>query len=354
MRILIDVNHPAHVHLFRYAAREWESRGHHVFWTARDKDLVVELLQHYGFEYRVLSTYSAGLARMAINLAVRDRKLFRMVRKLRPDVMLGTSINITHVSRLTQSRSIFFTESDPHLIRLISHLSFPFADLIVMPDILPDTWPSKQVKYPSYHELAYLHPRHFTPDSGVLNDLGVAPDEPFFLLRFIGWGASHDVGQGGLNLKARRRVIEALQLRGRVLITAEGKLQSEFEPYRIRLAPHRIHDALYYATLFVGDSQTMTVEAAVLGTPAIRCNTFVGRCSVIEELEHKYGLTYGFLPKDEDKMFDKIMELLGDENLHNRWQQRRRRMLKDKIDLTAWMVDFVENYPESWYRYRET
>ena len=104
--------------------------------------------------------------------------------------------------------------------------------------------------------------------------------------------------------------------------------------------------------MFIGDSQTMTAEAAVLGTPAIRCNTFVGRISYLEELEHKYGLTYGFVPGEEERMFDKIVELLSTEDLKKTWQEKRSRMLKDKIDLARWIVDFIENYPQSLYDYQ--
>jgi hypothetical protein len=96
--------------------------------------------------------------------------------------------------------------------------------------------------------------------------------------------------------------------------------------------------------MFVGDSQSMTIEAAVLGTPAIRCNTFVGRCSVIKELEQRYKLTYGFLPHDEIRMLDMIEDLLKVKNLKERWSLRRDAMLEEKIDLTAWMVPFVEEY----------
>jgi predicted glycosyltransferase len=347
MRILIDANHPAHVHLFRNAAREWESRGHRVFWTARNKDIVVDLLRYYGFEFQVLSTYRRGLARMALDLVVRDWKLFRLARQLRPDVMLGTSVNITHVSRMVPARSIFFTESDPQLIRLIAYLSFPFADAIVMPDVLPDMWTIKQVKHTSYHELAYLHPKRFAPDPSVLYELGVAPGEPFFILRFIAWGASHDVGEGGMNLEARRRVIQALAPYGHVFVTAEDGLQSEFAPYRIRIKPHRIHDALYYATLFVGDSQSMTIEASVLGTPALRCNSMVGRTAIIDELEHKYDLSYGFWPHEIDELIVKINELLQMEDIKSKWYEKRARMLEDKVDFTEWMVDFVEHYLEN-------
>ena len=88
----------------------------------------------------------------------------------------------------------------------------------------------------------------------------------------------------------------------------------------------------------------MTIEAAVLGTPAIRCNTFVGRCPVIEELEHRYELTYGFLPHEEGRMLNTIERLLDTGNLKGEWLRRRDNMLKEKIDLTAWMVPFVEDY----------
>jgi len=99
--------------------------------------------------------------------------------------------------------------------------------------------------------------------------------------------------------------------------------------------------------MLIGDSQTMTSEAAVLGTPAIRMNSFVGRISYLEEEEHRYGLTYGFKPDQFDQMVLKIEELLKMPNLKQEWQKRRQKMLSEKIDVTAFMVWFVENYPDS-------
>ncbi|MCD4741346.1 MAG: hypothetical protein K8R67_02525, partial [Desulfobacteraceae bacterium] len=86
---------------------------------------------------------------------------------------------------------------------------------------------------------------------------------------------------------------------------------------------------------------------AVIGVPAIRSNSFVGRISYLEEEEHKYELTYGFKPDDFDNMLKKIDALLKLPDLKKEWQKRRKKMLKDKIDVTAFIVWFVENYPES-------
>ena len=49
MNILIDVGHPAHVHLFRNAARIWVEHGHRVIYATRDRKLVPELIEAYGF-----------------------------------------------------------------------------------------------------------------------------------------------------------------------------------------------------------------------------------------------------------------------------------------------------------------
>jgi hypothetical protein len=228
--------------------------------------------------------------------------------------------------------------------RMFARLTYPFADIIVTPDVLPDDLGKKHVKYPSYQELAYLHPNHFTPDPKILEELGVDEGEPYSILRFVSLQAAHDKGQRGLSLDAKRALVKLLGNYGPVFITSERTLPPEFEPYRIAIAPHRVHDALAFASIFVGDSQSMTIEAAVLGTPAIRCNTFVGRCPVIEELEHRYGLTFGFLPGTVDKMLLTIEELLKNKELREKWRIRQQEMLEDKIDLTMWMVNFVENY----------
>ena len=106
-----------------------------------------------------------------------------------------------------------------------------------------------------------------------------------------------------------------------------------------------MHDILYYAQMLVGDTQTMTTEAGVLGTPAIRCNTFVGENDMgnFLELEKNYGLIFNY--SDPKKAIDKAIELLHENNLKEQWKIKRNNLLKDKIDVTAFMVNFTENYP---------
>jgi predicted glycosyltransferase len=85
------------------------------------------------------------------------------------------------------------------------------------------------------------------------------------------------------------------------------------------------------------------MESAVLGVPSIRYNSFVEKISYLIEMELKYDLTYGFLPgRDEEKMLNKIDELLYKEGLTKEWQVKRVNMLTEKYDFNNWIIDFFE------------
>ncbi len=61
MHILVDIIHPAHVHFFKYAITLWREQGHKVSITARQKDIAIDLLDRYGFDYIDLGRAGQGL-----------------------------------------------------------------------------------------------------------------------------------------------------------------------------------------------------------------------------------------------------------------------------------------------------
>ncbi|MBK6641096.1 MAG: hypothetical protein IPG39_07565 [Bacteroidetes bacterium] len=99
--------------------------------------------------------------------------------------------------------------------------------------------------------------------------------------------------------------------------------------------------------MLIGDSQTMTAEAAVLGTPALRYNDFVGKLSYLEDLEHNFGLTYGFKTSNSEGLIAKVAEMVNNPNLKQEWAEKRKVLLTKKINLAAWMVNLLANYPNS-------
>jgi len=348
MRILIDIGHPAHVHLYRNFIKEMQARGHQFWIIVKNVESSKKLLRIYNIPFIEIgekkdSLLGKGLKQLRYNWILQG-----VVRKNSISIGLGSSITVPHVSKFTKMCSVVFDDDDDQVELLFTYFAHPFSDFLLSPDVLKNKRRKQStIYYSGYHELAYLHPNRFLPDPEVLREINVNKDEMFFILRFNAFKAHHDLGISGLSLEDKKRLIIKLIGKGKVFITMERELEPEFEKYRLKISPEKIHSLIYYATMLIGDSQTMTSEAAVLGTPAIRSNSFVGRISYLEEEEHKYGLTFGFLPDQTDAMFAKIDELLAMPDLKEEWQRRRTKMLSDKIDVTAFMVWFVENLSDS-------
>jgi uncharacterized protein len=342
--MLIDIGHPAHVHLFRNAINAWRRRGHEIVITIRDKDITARLLSRYGLAYTLVSKPRRSTLGLMVELIEHDLGVLRVAKCHKSELLLGTSVSISHVSRLVRAKALVFNEDDARVVKAFSTLAYPLAHAIITPTCLNEDYGDRHIQYNGYQKLAYLHPNVFTPNPSVLNKLGVKHGDTYFIMRLVALQAAHDKGAVGLSLSAQQNLIQALSQRGKVFITNEGPLPEVFEPYQMQINIEDMHDALAFATLLVSDSQTMTAEAAILGTPAIRCNSFVGRISYLEELEQRYQLTYGFRPDDEDKMYAFIVNLLEQQNLREIWEQRRGKMLSEKIDVNAWMINFVESY----------
>jgi uncharacterized protein len=332
MRVFVTIQHPAHVHFFRNAIAELEADDHDVHVFAREKEMAVELLQRYDINHDVLAGTASGLSELARVQATYEVRLLRRAVQLKPDVITAIGgVAAAHVAKVTGARSAIFYDTEH--AKLIQNLAFPFADAVYTPDCYTRNVGSKQIRYPGYHELAYLHPDRFTPDPAVVEDLGLGPEETFTVLRLVEWGASHDVGQGGFD--DVRDVVERLEDAGsEVLITSERSLPSSLESRRATVPPHRMHDLLAFADLFVGEGATMAAESAVLGTPALYVNTLT--MGYTDELDERYELLFNYQQEDRHaRALEKAVSILeGDTD----WQERRERLLDDKVDTTDVIV----------------
>ena len=341
MKILVDVMHPAQVLLFKNAILQWRKLGIEVIITSRQKDILLHLLDDLGWQHHCISSSNPGFWGLIKETIVRDYRLYKIVKKEKPRFLLGSSPMITHISTITSAQSIVFDEDDRSVKKLMASLRDPFANYMCTPKVLKEYKGKKHFKHNSTHKLAYLHPNQFKVDYSVLKDLNIEEDEPFFLIRLSSLRAIHDVGESGFTESLQKELITKLQKRGRVFISSEKELPNYLEPYKIKIPPLKIHSVLKLARMFIGDSQSMSVESAVLGTPAIRYSSFAGRLSVLEELEHKYELTYAFNIGQEKEMFVKIDELLNMPDLQTIFKQRYEKMLEDKVDLTQWIINLV-------------
>lgn len=346
MNILVDIGHPGHVHLFRHLSAELQKRGHIIHYSVRDIPVAKRLMGHYGMTpYVDLGAKSDTLGGKALAVLRQDAQLLRYVKKNNIDIGLSSGISLCHIAQMTHLKSIVFDDDDDIVEPLVTRFEHPFATVVFTPDcIIRKT--NKAVYYPGTHELAYLTPKRFSPNPAVLQHAGLAKDERFFIMRFVALKGHHDMGQQGLTLVQKKALIELLTPHGRVIITAERAIEPEFEQYRLPVPPEEIHSLMAYSTMFLGDSQTMTSEAAVLGVPALKCNTFAGRLSVPNMLEQKYDLCYAYQPSQFDEMYHHIEKLLAcdPEKLKSEWQAKQQRLLADMTDPTEYFANYIEQH----------
>jgi predicted glycosyltransferase len=339
MRLLFDLGHPAHIHLFRNLIKRTRDEGGEVLAATREKDVTVSLCQAYHIPQVVLSRANPShLLTGGWELLNRTLKLLWVALRFKPNALLGTSLSIGIVGRLIGRPSFVFNEDDTDVNPLLAQIAYPTCTYIVTPECLKhENHGQKQLTYPGYHELAYLHPDHFTPDSTVLNSVGLDLNEPYFILRFVALKAQHDTNASGLSVGVAQELVEMLIAQGRVLITAEEELRSEFKAYQFPLPPDKLLDVLAFASMYIGDSQTVTAEAAVLGVPGLRCNTFARHITYLNELEQDYGLTKGFLPDESDDLLATTQEWLSDlDNVKRGMLRKRGKMLKKCVNLADW------------------
>ena len=346
MRILIDIGHPAHVHYFKYLIKDLSSHNQIII-TTKKNSLITSLLDYYGLNYIIIGEKGKSVLGKAIKQINFTKKICKIVKEQKTDLLMGVSVSIAQASKIHSIQSIYFDDDDLKASPLTAYLGTPFATVILSPDSLGYENTRNAIYYPGTHELAYLHPKRFNPNPGVLEKNGLSIDDKYYILRFNAFKAHHDINEGGMNLNQKRQLIKLLEQYGKVFITTEKEIDPEFERYRIPIKPYEMHNFLAFSQMLVSDSQTMSSEAAVLGIPSFRCNTFAGRLSILEEEEKRYGLTYGYLPRQFDWMLEAIERVLQDTETKAKWSIKRNRMLEDKIDVTAFWIWFIDNYPES-------
>jgi len=341
MRILIDMGHPAHVHLFKNFIWEMEKRGHEIKVTARDKDVTLQLLAAYSIPCEIIGKPLKGKFSLSREWIDRTYKLLKVGKKFNPDVYMGVLNPSTALSGFIH-RKFSVTLNDTEHATFAKRITYPFTNIILTPSSYVGNIGKKQIRYDGYHELAYLHPNYYTPNPEVLAELGLSEGEKFFIIRFVSWGASHDVGQYGIRNKIG--LVKALEQYGRIFITSEAALPPELQSYQIRIAPEKLHDLLYYATLYVGEGATIASECAILGTHAIYVNSL--RLGNIMEEDKKYHLVTDFSHRTctDNTVLDEARLLLENQNLRKEGRKKSENLVQDKIDVTAFLVWLIENY----------
>ena len=337
MNILFDIGHPAHVHLFKVAREKLMAQGHQVFFMARDKEITLELLEKLEIPYILGTKQKKGL-KAALELWPLFWKIFKFIKAHKIDVIASIgSESGSWAAKVRGIPHIAFNDTETAPEQRMLYL--PASTKVYTPACLYGDWGPKQIRYAGTHDLAYLRPEHFTPDDSVLDELGLEKGEKFAIMRLVSWSATHDVVSGDKSQESLLvDVFQELSKKYKVFVSGEANLPAELEPNRLSLPPHRMHHAVAFASALVGDSATMTTEAAVLGRPAlyVTISRYINELGCIKFLSKDYKL----LDTLDWKEFSiaKITQFLDDP----RWGEReteRARLLNETIDVAGFIAE---------------
>lgn len=342
MRYVVFTNTPAHVHLYKHAVRRLQDRGHAVRVLGRDYGCTKALLEYYDLPYRIYGHCGTSQSSLFARLPKHYLRILRAVRRFDPDLLFGMGGYAAHAGLLSRTPVVLILDSEP---TTLDHLvSKPFARAILTPHPFRKHLGDKHYEFSGFKETAYLHPDVYEPNDNVRSQLGVGPDERYVLLRFNAWGSHHDVGEGGFSPTQCRTFVDRLAEYATVFVSDEG---GEFEfadsPARpFDLHPALLHDALAEAALLVADSQTTVTEAALLGTPSIRSNSWVGDDDMGNFVElADEGLVHNIAAFEE--AVETAEAILEDPGAKATWRERRREYIESHVNLTDLIVDTAEN-----------
>lgn len=338
MKFLFDIGHPENVHIFKHIAWRLQRDGHHAIFTARDKEVSVDLLRAYGLPFHRFGPHYTSLLGKAFGLVRYDLTMLLCLLREKPDLVVSHgSICAAHGAWLlgVPHVSLEDTENSYEQIRLYA----PFTSTILTSSTFNLDLGPKQIRYDGYHELAYLHPTLFprteTKDSTIRRKR--------VFIRLTAWGASHDRGQSGIDKSFRSVLLSDLAKEAEVFVSVEGRPPEGLEPQVIRLAPEKMHSFLATMDLYVGEGATMASECSALGVPSIYVNSQVP--SYLRQQSDVYGLIT--ITRNEEAILNTAREILRDPSSKARFSQCSERMYRDKIHVHEFLYWLITRYPES-------
>jgi uncharacterized protein len=342
MNILIDLGHPAHVHYFKNFIWIMEGKGHSFTIVARNKEVVFDLLDHYGFKYFNRGKGKKGLLGKLLYTFSADIFILKKALKIKPDLFLSAgSSYAAHVAWLLGKPHIAVDDTDHNSFQQMMYV--PFTKAILTPEVFQKDFGTKHIRFDGFLELGSLHTNRYKPEKENIREvLNIPKNTRFVVLRFVSWTATHDRGLKGLSLEEKYLLVQELSKYARVIISSESVLPEDLKKYSFSVHPALMHDVLKEASLLVSESLTMSAEAAFLGTPAICIST--AQAGTLDE-EVRLGLID--LHRSGKGIVERAVDAIADTNLKEAFKLKSEKIINQKVDITALLVWFVENFPES-------
>lgn len=338
MKILIDIGHPAHVHYFKNFIFNMISSGNQVKLIARDKEVTLILLEKYKLDYVTRGKGGDSLFQKLIYYPYAVYKFMIESYKFKPDFFLALSSIYLPLTSFFFNKPLVTVDDTEHAF--LSHIFYKnLSSIIFTPKYFKKNLGKRHVRVNTIFELGSLHPEYFKADKFSYSN---SKTKKYALLRFVKWNAAHDFNENGLTLGEKKKIVKELSKYMTVYISSESELPTDLLKYKIKISPEKIHKFLSNASIFIGESGTMGVESALLGTPSIMFSSSAGKIGNFIELRDKYSLL--FICQNINELLNTSLDIIKDPKSKVIWNNRSKNFIDDKINFTKFLLWFFNDY----------
>ena len=348
MKIVFINFHPVDPQFYKNVALTLEKRGHKVLFLILEKEQIIDkIAKSFGFKTKIVGEIKPSFKQKLLHLPKIMFKILWEISKFRPDLLVSaTSPYAGLAAKLTKTKAIGFTDTETATFN--NNLSFKLFDSILTPScFLKDVIKQKHIPFTGYKEIAYLHPLWFNRNQNILEKLQLKIEDKIVLMRFSALTAVHDNGLKSVGVISKNKIlkyINEIEEYAKVFISmSERDLGPEFKQYKLEIEPHEYTNLLSFCSLYIGEGTTTASEAGVLGVPWIALRP--EPLGYLNDQEEKFGL--GFRTDDIDYAFKTAIEWIKKDSLKKEWKLKQKKLLTEKIDVSSFLIWFIENYPAS-------
>ncbi len=266
MNILFDLNHPVDMNCLKPAIQILADQGNTIVITYRPRGKLRAILESEMSRFTIvqMGKHKSGFLLKIIGQLERDWQFVRFYKKNKIDLSIGTSTNAI----------ASWLMGIPHLaLEDDFEYKIPFyhANLFSKRHIMPDHIRVNRKNiyhYRGVKELAYLHPKYFTPHSGALNEYGLKPGEYAFVRKIAKVSLNYKK-EDNLNME----IIEYIRHKKlKILLSLEDKqLEDVYKKQCIVLKEPLadIYSLMKYARLAISSGDSLARESSLLAVPTI-------------------------------------------------------------------------------------
>lgn len=341
MKILININHPAHVHYFRNFIKLMEAKGHEFCVINRDSKMINQLLDYYGIEHIIRNKRpdKKGTFQSQMNLLKMILWCIRKSFGFHPDMYMGFASSACAITAwLFRKPSILIDDTEHN--SMTHKLYMPVCSKVLTPFYFKKDLGNKdkQIRFNAYVEQLYLHSAYYEKNDQVLKELNVKPKE-YVIVRYVAYDAHHDLNVHPISEETKKAIVKEISKRYRVFVSLEKSVKDPFyDNYVLKISPEKMHDLEANAKFMIAEGATMASEAFLLGVPYLYLNPLmVGYIDY--QCTHYPNRCFKTTNSDEAlKIVSQLMDIKID------GEAERRKVEEQTINPTEYLVKFVEDY----------